>query len=159
VNADSIAQGLSPLNPSGQARSAGRIMLSRMDELAESKQNFALESTLASRSFLPFIQKCRNKGYSFGLIYIWLQSADLAVERVAKRVASGGHHIPEDIIRRRYERGRTNFYELYQPISDDWGVFDNSESTSQLIAHGGKDSRGEILNSVVWYVIKAGEEL
>ena len=125
-----------------------------MDELSTAKQDFALETTLASRSFLPFIQKCQNDGYSFALLYVWLQSADLAVERVARRVASGGHHIPADTIRRRYERGKANFFDLYQSVCDDWSVFDNSGLTSQLIAHGGREIRDEILNSSAWSLIK-----
>jgi predicted ABC-type ATPase len=157
VNADLIAYGLSPLNPANQARAAGQIMLSRMDELAKAKQDFAFETTLASRSLLNFIQRCQSQGYSVRLIYIWLRSADLAVERVAKRVASGGHHIPQETICRRYERGRANFFELYQPISEKWAIFDNSGETSQLIARGSKYSRDEILYPIVWNTIKAGK--
>ena len=112
INADLIAQGFSPLDVEGAARAAGRIMLSEMERHLARGDDFALETTLASRSLVPFIRRCKDAGYRFNLIYVWLRDADLAVRRVARRVASGGHNIPEDVIRRRYERGRENFNRL-----------------------------------------------
>ncbi|HEX8463383.1 MAG TPA: AAA family ATPase, partial [Abditibacterium sp.] len=105
VNADIIAQGLSPLNVELAARDAGRIMLSEMERHLAAGDDFALETTLASRTLAPFVRRCKENGYRFILIYVWLESSDLAVNRVAKRVRAGGHNIPEDVIRRRYERG------------------------------------------------------
>jgi predicted ABC-type ATPase len=113
VNADAIAAGLSPLNPESMALQAGRLMLDRLQTLANSEADFASETTLAARTFAPFLQRCKSRGYTIGLLYFWLRSPDLAVERVARRVASGGHSIPEDVIRRRYERGRGNLIDLY----------------------------------------------
>ena len=127
INADAIAQGLSPLDVSRVARAAGRLMLEQMEIRLSRGDDFALESTLASRSLAPFIERCKAAGYRFTLIYIWLDSANLAVERVARRVIAGGHDIPEATIRRRYERGRKNFFELYGPLADRTTAWNNSD--------------------------------
>ncbi len=132
INADLIAQGLSPLDVAKAARPAGRVMLNEMDEHRARGADFALESTLASRGLAPFIRRCKDEGYRFTLIYVWLNSADLAVARVASRVKSGGHDIPIDTIRRRYERGRANFFELYGPTADQGIVWNNSEESPKM---------------------------
>ncbi|BCU14148.1 Zeta toxin family protein [Microcystis aeruginosa NIES-88] len=108
VNADEIAAGLSPFNPESVAIQAGRLMLERLVTLKCQGIDFAFESTLASRHFARFLRDCQSSGYRLNLIYFWLQSPELALERVHRRVASGGHNIPEDVVRRRYERGRIN---------------------------------------------------
>lgn len=134
VNADAIAAGLSPLNPESMAIEAGRLMITRLRTLSNSGSDFAFETTLAARTFAPFIIECKAKGYIINLIYFWLQSPDLAVERVAQRVASGGHSIPEDVIRRRYQRGRVNLIYLYLPLCDGWMIYDNSSSSPVFVA-------------------------
>jgi predicted ABC-type ATPase len=136
VNADAIAAGLSPLNPESMAIQAGRLMLARLQMLVEAGADFAFETTLAARTFAPFLRDCTIKGYTVNLIYFWLQSPDLAVERVARRVASGGHSIPEEVIRRRYERGRRNLVSLYLPLCDSWIVYDNSRESYRMVAEG-----------------------
>ncbi|MEH2195750.1 MAG: zeta toxin family protein [Nostoc sp.] len=134
VNADAIAAGLSPLNPDSMAMEAGRLMIMRLRTLSNSGSDFAFETTLAARSFASFIIGCRAKGYTINLIYFWLQSLDLAVERVAARVASGGHSIPKDVIRRRYQQGRINLISLYLPLCDGWMIYDNSRSSPLFVA-------------------------
>ncbi|NHC35630.1 zeta toxin family protein [Scytonema millei] len=134
VNADAIAIGLSPFNPESMAIEAGRLMIQRLRSLSDSGVDFAFETTLAARTFASFMGVCRERGYTINLIYFWLQSAELAVERVARRVASGGHSIPEAVIRRRYQRGRRNLFSLYLPLCDGWMIYDNSSSSSQLVA-------------------------
>ncbi|WP_375480540.1 zeta toxin family protein [uncultured Nostoc sp.] len=134
VNADAIAAGLSPLNPDSMAMEAGRLMIMRLRTLSNSGSDFAFETTLAARSFAPFIIDCRAKGYTINLIYFWLQSVDLAVERVAARVASGGHSILEDVIRRRYQQGRTNLIYLYLSLCDGWMIYDHSRSSPLFVA-------------------------
>lgn len=126
INADTIASGLSAFAPERVAFPAGRIMIRRMQDLAGSRADFALESTLSNRFLAPWIRKLRNDGYSFHLVYLWLQSVDLAVQRVAERVRNGGHGVPEAIIRRRYERSLSNFFNIYRPIADSWLMLDNS---------------------------------
>ena len=149
INAYAIAQGLSPLDVAGAARATGRLMLEQMEMRLARGDDFALESTLASRSLAPFIESCKAAGYNFILFYVWLRDADLAVERVAQRVESGGHDIPDDVIRRRYERGCHNFFELYRPLADQWSMWNNSERDSVEIARGTLGTE-EILQPDVW---------
>jgi len=155
VNADTIAQGLSAYNPQGAAIAAGRIMLTRLKELAAAKESFAFETTLASRTFAPWIAELVAGGYAFHLVFLWLPSADLAVERVAERVRAGGHHVAEDVIRRRYAKGINNFFSLYRPLATTWYVYDNSEPLIPRFVAGG---RGQTENSVsepgVWQLIE-----
>jgi predicted ABC-type ATPase len=150
VNADAIASGLSPLNPESMAMQSGRLMLGRLQALAEAGVDFAFETTLAARTFAPFLNGCKLRGYTINLIYLWLPSADLAVERVAKRVASGGHNISVEVVRRRYERGLKNLVELYLPISDGWMIFDNSAEESRLIAERIVNQQPIIYNQEAW---------
>jgi predicted ABC-type ATPase len=158
VNADAIAAGLSPLNPESMAMQSGRLMLERLETLAGAGVDFAFETTLAARTFTRFIENCKTRGYTINLIYLWLPSADLAVERVAKRVASGGHNIPEEVIRRRYERGLKNLIELYLPMADGWMIFDNSEGTFQLIAKRLIYKDLVIYTPTIWNKIYGGME-
>ena len=156
VNADAIAAGLSPLNPESIAVQAGRLMLERLRTLVNRDSDFAFETTLAARTFAPFLQSCKTRGYAVNLIYFWLQSPDLAVERVARRVASGGHFIPEDVIRRRYDRGRKNLIELYLPLCNRWIVYDNSEPTLKIVAERGEDELPVIYDQEIWSQIQRG---
>lgn len=153
VNADAIAAGLSPLNPEAMAMQSGRLMVKRIRALADANADFAFETTLAAKSFIPFLRECKNKGYTINLMYFWLRSPDLAVERVARRVASGGHSIPEVDIRRRYARGLRNLEQFYLPICDSWIVYDNSETTLRLIAESGADSQPIIYEPEAWQQI------
>ena len=155
VNADVIAQGLSGFRPEAAALQAGRVMLARLRELAAARADFAFETTLASRSFAPWIRNLCRSGYAFDLYFFWLPTADLAVARVAQRVRSGGHDVPEDTVRRRYRRGIFNFFHLYQPISSNWSVYDNSAAGSpQLIAAGSGSSEGTVADRAAWSIMK-----
>lgn len=137
VNADTIASGLSAFQPGDVAIEASRIMLKRLKLLANRKANFAFETTLASRTFAPWISKIKKNGYHFTLVYFWLQNEDLAIERVAERVRLGGHNVPVETIRRRYKSSIRNFFSLYQSLADNWCIYDNSEvNNPKLIANG-----------------------
>ncbi len=127
VNADTIAAGLSAFAPQTVAFAAGRVMIGRVRELATMKSDFAFESTLASRTFVPWLRALKRQDYVLHLIYLWLPSADLAVERIAERVRRGGHTVPEMDIRRRYVNSLSNFFNLYRPIADSWLMLDNSQ--------------------------------
>lgn len=127
VNADTIAVGLSAFNPEAAAMAAGRIMLARLQALAEQRASFAFETTLASRSFAPWLQQRRAEGYRFHLIFLSLPSPELAIARVRERVQRGGHHVPEEVVRRRYAGGLRNFFTLYRPIADSWQLYDNTD--------------------------------
>lgn len=126
VNADVIAQGLSGFEPDRSAIKAGRIMLDRLTELAAQRANFAFESTMASRIFAPRLSAMAATGYQVVAIFVWLDSPELAVRRVSGRVKRGGHFVPDDIVRRRYERGIANFVNMYRPLADAWRVYNNS---------------------------------
>ncbi|MCC6409985.1 MAG: AAA family ATPase [Planctomycetes bacterium] len=112
VNADAIAQGMSGFDPDSAAIAAGRAMLRRLTELSRARRDFAFETTLASRSFAPWIERLRRDGYAFTLVFLWLPSPEIAIARVAQRVAAGGHDVPAGTIRRRFDRGLANFFRL-----------------------------------------------
>jgi predicted ABC-type ATPase len=139
VNADEIAKGLSPFSPESVAIEAGRIMLSRIKELIAQRVDFAFETTLATRSYVSFIREAQRQGYHVTLIYFWLSSPELAVSRVASRVAAGGHSIDEETIRRRYGKGIYNLFNLYINAVDYWITVDNSLSPFGIIAEGVKN--------------------
>jgi predicted ABC-type ATPase len=136
VNADAIARGLNGLNPEAEAVRAGRVMLTQLDELAAARAEFAFETTLAARTYAGWLANLRTTGYEVHLYYYWLRAADLAITRVAERVRSGGHFVPDDTIRQRYARSVRNFFELYRPIADVWEVYDNSDYGRVLLAFG-----------------------
>ena len=132
VNADEIAAQLNPDNVEAVAIAASRQMLTRLRELAAKGENFAFETTLAARTFAPFLKSCQAKGYTFNLIYTWLDSPKLATNRVADRVRLGGHNIPTDTIVRRYYRSIGNFINMYSLFADSWIVFDNSYNKEKI---------------------------
>jgi predicted ABC-type ATPase len=146
VNSDEIARGISPFDLSHAAIDAGRVMLKRIKELTDTKEDFAFETTLAVRSYASLIEKTKKKGYEIMLVYFWLNSPDLAVERVQNRVIAGGHSIPENVIRRRYWSGMRNLFNIYMPLSDRWLLINNSETPSSLIAEGSGLKETKIYN-------------
>lgn len=140
VNADEIAKGLSPFNSESVAIEAGRLMLSRMNELLDDEVDFAFETTLATRFYASFIKRAQEKGYYVSLVYFWLESPELAIDRVKMRVATGGHNIQEEVIRRRYRNGVKNLFNLYTPICDFWIMLDNSNPPFKIIAKGNENN-------------------
>lgn len=154
VNADVIAQGLSGFSSESVALQAGRIMLERLKELAAEGADFAFETTLASRSFAPWLDELKLAGYESHLVFLWLPSAEMAIARVASRVSRGGHHVPNDVVRRRYDAGLRNFFTLYRPIVDDWRMYDNSGRTGyELIAQESRDGALHVENETCWNTI------
>ncbi|ASB50938.1 zeta toxin family protein [Alkalitalea saponilacus] len=140
VNADEIAKGLSPFNPESEAIQAGRLMLEKINKLILNEQDFAFETTLATRSYRNLVLKAKEKGYEITLLFFWLRTPELAVKRVETRVREGGHNIPEDVIRRRYDKGLKNFYQIFEPIVDEWMFIDNSGEPYEIIAHKNTNS-------------------
>ena len=134
VNADEIAKGLSPFQPENVAFEAGRIMLHRINELLNSNKNFSFETTLATKSYKNKIIEAKEKGYNVILLFFWLESYELAIERVKTRVLEGGHNIPSDVIKRRYFNGINNLFKIYLELVDQVLIFDNSEGNHILIA-------------------------
>ena len=133
INADLIAAGLSPFAPEAAAIKAGRLMLQAIDEHVSKGDSFALETTLSGLSYARAIPVWRNTGYQIKLIFLELPDVQTAIERVAARVTQGGHNIPEEVIRRRFATGKSNFLNVYKPLVDVWLHFDNSGAEAQLL--------------------------
>lgn len=143
VNADEIARGLSPFQPESVSIKAGRLMLKRIDELINSNQDFSFETTLSTKSFINTIENAKSKDYYVTLIFFWLDSIELAKDRVRKRVSEGGHNIETDVIERRYKAGIKNLFRLYCNRVDSLLIYDSSKAESELIAE--KEIEDEVL--------------
>ena len=134
VNADEIAKGLSPFAPNDMAVQAGRLMLKRIEELLPQRADFAIETTLATRSYVRLVHRAQQLGYRVHLLFFYLETEQQAIERVAQRVSNGGHDIPEADIRRRFKRGISNLVNLYIPICDVVYVLNNRSVPAILVA-------------------------
>lgn len=150
VNADVIAQGLSGFAPESVAWEASRIMLERLHALAKGREDFALETTLAARSYSSWLAELKGSGYQVHLYYFWLDSPDLAVARVAERVRAGGHSIPGATIRSRYRASLSNLFELYLPLADTWAVYNNSQLGSPMLIAQSHQQSLEVVCSDEW---------
>ena len=150
VNADYIARGLSGRNTDAVNFEAGRIMLKRLRQLGDAGADFAFESTLSSRTFAPFLRALKAQGYSVAIYYFALTNAQLAVRRVKLRVALGGHHVPGDVVKRRFARSLNNFFTLYAPIADEWTLFDNSASSSAGQVASQWENQLQITDQTIW---------
>lgn len=154
INADEIARDLSPFNPEKVAIEAGRIMLSKIARMINGQEDFAFETTLSTKSYVNTIQKAKENGFYITLIFFWLDSEELAIERVHTRVKEGGHNIPENIIKRRYISGIRNLFKLYLPICDYWIMFNNSTPIIKLIAEGNYENVLKIINNSIFSKMK-----
>ena len=134
VNADLIATGLSPFVPERAAIHAGRLMLEQIHSLTERGLDFGFETTLSGKTYVKLLQEMKRRGYLIHIFFLWISNVKLALERIQLRVQNGGHHIPEAIVRRRFERSLPNFFRFYQPLADSWTVLDNSGDVPQMIA-------------------------
>jgi predicted ABC-type ATPase len=144
VNADEIARGLSPFQPESVAIQAGKIMLLRIEELLSQQKDFA-------------IKKAQQLGYHVTLLFFWLNDVRLAIERVAVRVQEGGHHIPENVIERRYSKGIFNL-NLFTSIADYWVLIDNSLGTMEFVAEGNFDKEKTIFVKESWFKLNGNEK-
>ncbi|MBR5100925.1 MAG: zeta toxin family protein [Bacteroidales bacterium] len=153
VNADEIADELSPQDPEREMIRASRLMLERMDQLIEKGEDFAVETTLATRTLAGTITRAQHKGYMVGIFYFWLKCDDLAVKRVAIRVSSGGHNVPEATIRRRYRQGMENLRNIYLPLCNYWVLIDNSTRQGKWIAEGGLSTATRVYNKRTYNLI------
>jgi len=156
INADFIAAQLCPSAPESVAFQAGRMLLTRLKELFTARCDFAFESTLATKGFAPFLRQCQAQGYRVTLLYFWLDSPELALDRVQRRVSLGGHSVPEADIRRRYIRGLVNLHNLYIPLADRWTIFDNSSGQARTIAAKYEDTSIIIYDENTWQRIRTG---
>ena len=141
VNADLIAAGLSPFRPATAAIRAGRLMLEEINAHARAGRNFAFETTLAGRGYVRMIRQWRTAGYKVRLIFLSLATPEEAIKRVALRAQQGGHHVPEQVIRRRFDSGLRNFKAIYRICVDDWVWYNNSGTTPVLLEKKNDDKR------------------
>ena len=155
VNADEIARGLSPFNPNSTAIEAGKLMLKRIKELLGRDESFAIETTLATRSYINLVHQAQAKGYRVTLVFFWLRTPELALQRIAERVKSGGHDIPTPPARRRYVAGIDNLFNLYAPEVDCWYIYDNSVNPRIKIAEGGRSASDRVKNPELFKQIKS----
>ena len=158
INADEIAKGLSPFQPESVAMQAGRIMLARMNELLQKGETFAFETTLATKSYKQKIEWAQTNGYEVTLLFFWLCNVAMAKERVAQRVAEGGHSIPSQTIERRYYNGITNLFTIYIDMVDICYIFDNSEGERTPIAKKYKGGKEIIYNTDLYNQMKSSYE-
>ena len=151
VNADTIAQGLSAFAPELQAFRAGRIMLGQIKRFALERRSFAFESTLATRSYAPWLGGLVSDGFSVRLVFLSLPSPEVAIARIDSRVRAGGHAVPSNVVRRRFRRGLRNLLTLYSPIAAEWSVLDNSGPDGpELIASGSAAITMRIASEPKW---------
>lgn len=127
VNADLIASGLSPFSPEIAAIKAGKLMLEEIDAFRKRHADFAFETTLSGKTYVKLLKEMKIEGYEIHIYFLWLRNVDLALKRVAERVAMGGHDVPAGTVCRRFERGLYNLFHLYRSFADSWTIFDNSE--------------------------------
>jgi predicted ABC-type ATPase len=157
VNADEIARGLSPLNPENAALTAGRLMLEKIQTLINERRSFAFETTCSGRAYIPLLRRCKAAGWRVTLVYLWLPSPQLALERVARRVRAGGHYIPDDVVVRRYWAGVVNMRDLYLPLADAASIFDNSDAALTLIAERTREGAFVVHNASRWAAIERAQ--
>jgi|SRR5450830_648825 len=154
VNADYIARGLSGRHTDAVAFEAGRIMLRRLHQLGDAGADFAFESTLSSRTFAPFLRQLKAQGYVVAIYYFSLANAQLAIRRVKLRVALGGHDVPADVVRRRFGRSLTNFFNLYAPLADEWTLFDNSTSPHAMTVAARLANQLTVTETATWHKLQ-----
>lgn len=136
INADLIAAGLAPFSPETAAVKAARLMLKEIELNVKAGNSFAIETTLSGKTYAKDIVTWKKLGYHISLAFLSLPDPEIAIARVAARVAAGGHNIPETTIRRRFKAGLNNFHQLYSPLANSWSLYDNSGNEPKLISRG-----------------------
>lgn len=152
VNADLIAQGLSPFSPGAAAIKAGKLVLEQIHQFANRGVDFAFETTLSGKLYVNLFKSLKIKGYKIHLFFLWIPDADLALSRIKTRVARGGHNIPADDVIRRFRRSVSNFFKLYQPLLDSWSLLDNKGPVPILIAEK-KNGKIAVVNEDLYHRI------
>jgi predicted ABC-type ATPase len=145
INADLIAQGMSPFSPDAAAFRAGRLMLEEIERYAGLRETFGFETTLSGLGYLRLLRRLKKSGYEVHFFFLWVPTVSLALTRVRDRVLRGGHNVPETIVRRRFERSIRNFLLRYRPLADSWMLFDNAGTTPVVVAFQ-KEASPRIMN-------------
>ena len=149
VNSDEFAKSLAPFHPETAYITASRYMLKKLRYLFTRREDFCIETTLATRSLLKMVRMAQDQGYFVTVVYLWLNDPEIAIRRVAARVEAGGHDVPPDVIRRRYFTGLEYFFNLYLPVCDKWMLVDNSEAEFRIIAEG--SAKGTTVRDLALY--------
>ena len=149
VNSDEFAKSLAPFHPETAYIKASRYMLEKTKYLFIRREDFCIETTLATRSLLKMVRRAQDQGYFVTVVYLWLASPEHAIRRVAARVEAGGHAVDEEIIRRRYYKGLKYFFEDYAPACDKWILVDNTTSSFDIVAEGTR--RGTTVRNLPLY--------
>jgi predicted ABC-type ATPase len=152
INADLIAQGLSPFSPATVAIKAGKLVLDQIRQYAGRGVDFAFETTLSGKLYVKLFKTLREQGYKIHIFFLWLPNSGLALSRIKNRVMKGGHNVPANDVIRRFSRSVANFFRLYQSLSDSWSLFNNSSSTPILIAER-KNGKIRIINTFLYNTI------
>ncbi|MDY5356593.1 MAG: zeta toxin family protein [Candidatus Cryptobacteroides sp.] len=155
VNSDEFAKGLSPFNPEKAAIKASRFVIMKIRHLISRQMDFAVETTLATRTLLKTVKMAQSNGYTVTLLYFWLNTPELAIQRVKARVEAGGHNIPEETIRRRYRVGIQYFFNDYSPVCERWILADNSQIPFRVVAEGSKRDIVSIRDEETYYKIRS----
>lgn len=134
VNADLIAQGMSPFSPEAAAIRAGRLVISEIAFFSQRRVSFGFETTLSGRSYLSLIERLKRKGYRVHLFFLFVDGVDVTLSRIRERVLKGGHDVPESVVRRRFDRSVGNFFREYRSLVDSWYLFDNTSTKPAAIA-------------------------
>jgi predicted ABC-type ATPase len=150
LNADEIARSISPDNIDAVAFEAGRQLIERMHRFVIEGRSFAFETTCSGKPYLRLLKECKEQGWRISLIYLWVPSPEYSIARVAKRVSQGGHNIPEEVIRRRYQTGLWNMRDLYLPLADDATIYDNRDNALRIIARRQPDSELTVVDEEIW---------
>ena len=162
VNSDEFAKSFSPFDPSAASVTASRYMLMKINYLLDKRADFAVETTLATRSLIKIVLQAQELGYEATLLYLWLNSPELAIERVRERVQAGGHNIPDSVVRRRYVMGLQYFFGTYLPVIDRWILADNSKPPFSIVAEGSKQVsyiKDSEKYRQIWNIAHPNEEL
>ena len=149
VNSDEFAKSLAPFHPETAYITASRYMLKKLRDLFARREDFCIETTLATRSLLKMVRTAQDQGYFVTVVYLWLNDPEIAVRRVAARVEAGGHDVAPEVIRRRYYTGLEYFFELYSPVCDKWMLVDNSTNEFRIIAEG--SAKGTTVRDLTTY--------
>lgn len=134
INADLIAQGISPFSPEVAAFQAGRLLLIEIKRFGKRGDDFGFETTLSGRSHMISIRQLKNGGYAVHFFYLWVSQIELTLDRVRGRVLRGGHDVPEAVMRRRFERSIKNFLTTYRTLAELWTLLDNSGESPVIVA-------------------------
>jgi len=138
LNADEIAKSLSRENPNERKISAGKLFFQKLDETVAQNKSLLIESTLSGRYLQKLFKTWRRQNYQINIIFIFAESPEVLIERIAERVKKGGHFVPDEDVRRRFARGRENFWNIYKNLADKWFLYYNMQNNFQLIATGEK---------------------